>query len=72
VPGADRGADHGEVGHRRDLVQQDNLCPGRRRAARLNPSRLPAPLPALVLQVIIANNIDETNTRMLESMEVGQ
>ena len=37
-----------------------------------NPGRLLAPLPALVLQVIIANNIDETNTVMLEVHEVGQ
>jgi len=40
----------------------------RRGAAMLNPGRLPAPSPALALQLIIANNIDETNTRMLQSM----
>jgi len=41
---------------------------GRRTAARLNPGRLLAPLPALALPVITANNIDEKNTVMLESM----
>ena len=56
----------------RPLAESDRsgcgtVSPGRRRAARLNPGPVLVPLPALALPVIIANNIDETNTRMLES-----
>lgn len=51
-----------------DCIGGGAVSLGRRRAARLNPGRLLAPLLALVLPVIIADSIGKTNTRMLKSV----